>query len=186
MRLINVNSMLLEEFYGDDIPRYAILSHTWGHEEVSYQDWQNPQVALSKAGFDKIEGACKKAQSHSLDYLWVDTNCIDKTSSAELSEAINSMYQWYAKSDICYAYLSDVTDFWSISQFPKSRWFIRGWTLQELLAPRKLAFYTADWSKIGSRGGSLVTDVSSVTGISEDILTRPHLARTASVGRRMS
>lgn len=93
MRLINTRTLKLLEFIGDNIPkRYAILSHRWDDEEVTFQDWQNLRVAKKKKGFFKIDMACKQAQKHDLDYLWVDTNCIDKTSSSELSEAINSMF----------------------------------------------------------------------------------------------
>ncbi|KAJ4172110.1 hypothetical protein NW754_007708 [Fusarium falciforme] len=95
MRLINVRTMELEEFHGDQVPRYAILSHTWGQGEVTFQDWKDLNLASQKAGFAKILGACQQASEDSLEYLWVDTNCIDKTSSAELSEAINSMFAWY-------------------------------------------------------------------------------------------
>ncbi|KAI6085215.1 HET-domain-containing protein [Hypoxylon rubiginosum] len=193
MRLINVNSKLLEEFFGDDIPPYAILSHTWGRGEVSYQDWQDPQAASRKAGYSKIISACEKAKSHGLTWLWVDTNCIDKTSSAELTEAINSMFQWYAKSKICYAYLSDVVTCSDVPQeelmrkFRKSRWFTRGWTLQELLAPSKLKFYTADWSQFGRREQSLIAaEISSVTSINTAILTGDVSVKTASIARKMS
>ena len=92
MRLINVATLELEEFLGA-VPPYAILSHTWGYEEVTFQDWQqNFETASSKKGFTKICLACRMAVQDGFDYLWCDTNCIDKTSSAELSEAINSMF----------------------------------------------------------------------------------------------
>ncbi|KAM0325787.1 hypothetical protein ACHAQA_007089 [Verticillium albo-atrum] len=96
MRLIDVRTKEIRQFYGGDTPPYAILSHTWGNEEISYQDWTcdlSPNLA-AKSGYRKIVGACLQAEQDNLDYLWVDTNCIDKTSSAELSEAINSMFMW--------------------------------------------------------------------------------------------
>ncbi|KAI1767889.1 HET-domain-containing protein [Hypoxylon sp. FL1150] len=193
MRLINVDSLLLVEFFGDDIPPYAILSHTWGQGEVSYQEWQNTQSATRKAGHSKIESACLKAKSHGLAWLWVDTNCIDKTSSAELTEAINSMFQWYAESEECYAYLSDVATAKDIHwkelmlSFRRSRWFTRGWTLQELLAPKKLTFHAADWSPIGNREQSQVArEISSVTSIDMATLTGADSARAASIVRKMS
>ncbi|KAI7782794.1 hypothetical protein LA080_012835 [Diaporthe eres] len=109
MRLIDTRTLELCESFGDKIPkRYAILSHTWEDEEVTFQDWQDLSVARKKKGFFKISMACKQAQKHDLDYLWVDTNCIDKTSPSELSEAINSMFSWYQKATICYTYLADV------------------------------------------------------------------------------
>lgn len=96
MRLINTETWVLEEFIGRNIPKYAILSHTWEEEgEVTYQDvMTNPDYASMK-GHKKIEMTCQLAAASGLRYAWVDTCCIDKSSSAELSEAINSMYQWY-------------------------------------------------------------------------------------------
>ncbi|WYZ36844.1 hypothetical protein EsH8_II_000350 [Colletotrichum jinshuiense] len=177
MRLINVESLELQEFFGDDIPKYAILSHTWGPEEVSYQDWRDIGRASEKAGYGKIRGACRQAGRLGHKWLWVDTNCIDKTSSAELSEAINSMFAWYAKAETCLAYLEDVPTAGGekglvlAAQFDASQWFTRGWTLQELLAPEEVIFYARDWAKIGSRGGTLAKRIAAVTGIDEQHLT---------------
>jgi hypothetical protein len=94
MRLINSTTLRLEEYGGTDIPPYAILSHTWDKEEVSFQDMQQPSDAKNKLGYQKIEKCCAIARSDGFEYAWVDTCCIDKTSSSELTEAINSMYQW--------------------------------------------------------------------------------------------
>ena len=94
MRLLNVHTRVLGEFFGDNSPRYAILSHTWGKEEVSFQDLQSTEC-VNKLGYTKIEGCCRLALEQEIDWVWVDTCCIDKTSSAELSEAINSMFRWY-------------------------------------------------------------------------------------------
>ncbi|KAH0434875.1 het domain-containing protein [Colletotrichum camelliae] len=180
MRLIDVNSFKLLEFSGSKIPPYAILSHTWGDEEVSFQDWQDLQEASKKAGYAKIYGACQQAKADGHEWLWVDTNCIDKTSSAELSEAINSMFQWYAKSEVCYAYLQDIPTAATatesekdalMEQFKGSRWFTRGWTLQELLAPSSVVFYAHDWSNIGSRETSLSNEIHHATGIDRVYLT---------------
>jgi hypothetical protein len=110
MWLIQTESLKLEFFIGSDIPDYAILSHTWGDGEVTFQDWKDLREASKKLGFAKIQSACAQAQDDGLDYIWVDTNCIDKSSSAELSEAINSMFKWYRDSNICYVYLADVED----------------------------------------------------------------------------
>lgn len=109
MRLLNVHTRRLREFHGDDVPEYAILSHTWEEGEVSLQDLQAGK-GPSKQGYEKIDLTCKQAKHDNLEWAWVDTCCIDKTSSAELSEAINSMYRWYKGSTICYAYLTDVDD----------------------------------------------------------------------------
>ncbi|KAF5974374.1 heterokaryon incompatibility protein het-E-1 [Fusarium coicis] len=167
MRLINTHTRDFEEFYGSKVPKYAILSHTWGQEEVTFQDWADPTLVTQKSGFTKIIEACEQARIDDYSYIWVDTNCIDKNSSAELTEAINSMFAWYSKADICYAYLSDVPTFKPLSyakQFRQSCWFKRGWTLQELLAPDCVVFYAADWSRIGTRS-SLVCDIAEATGI---------------------
>lgn len=109
MRLINTQTLALEEFIGQNIPIYAILSHTWEEEEVSYQDYIN-SVYEHKKGYEKIQATCEEASRTGISYAWVDTCCIDKSSSAELSEAINSMYRWYQRSKICYAYLSDLAE----------------------------------------------------------------------------
>ncbi|KAM0420630.1 hypothetical protein ACHAPT_011546 [Fusarium lateritium] len=146
MRLLDTSSYELTEFIGNKIPSYAILSHTWGEGEVLFSDIQN-KTAQSKNGFGKLVSCCRKAVEDGFKWVWIDTCCIDKSSSAELSEAINSMYQWYRDSVICYAYLEDVTDTLpakgtSSKGFAESRWFTRGWTLQELIAPRAVEFYT--------------------------------------------
>lgn len=153
---------------GHDIPAYAILSHTWGEDEVSFQDMQAPTVT-EKRGYAKIEYSCERALQDGLSYVWVDTCCIDKTSSAELSEAINSMMAWYAQSRICYAHLADVPpitdqDF-DKAAFSQSRWFTRGWTLQELIAPCELVFLAQDWSFLVARE-TVAELISDITGIS--------------------
>jgi hypothetical protein len=107
MRLINTHTLVLKEFVGRHIPRYAILSHTWEEEEVSYEEYINGNFK-HKRGYDKIRVTCALAAADGIGYAWVDTCCINKQSSAELTEAINSMYPWYAKSVVCYAYLSDL------------------------------------------------------------------------------
>ena len=132
MRLLKVDSLDFEEFEGDDIPRYAILSHTWGSEEVTFKEMRrNHQDIQHKSGFRKIESFCAAANEHGYEYGWIDTCCIDKRSSAELTEAINSMYKWYRDASTCYVYLADVPhdeDPESAgSSFRKSRWFTRGW-----------------------------------------------------------
>jgi hypothetical protein len=191
MRLLNVNSLELEEFIGDSVPKYAILSHTWATEEVTFQDWANPVTRQTKKGASKNLGACWQARRDQLQYLWVDTNCIDKSSSAELSEAINSMYAWYANSTICYGYLVDVPTETvdecqeQDSSFRKSRWFSRGWTLQELIAPKGFIFYSTTWESLGSRS-SLAQAIYEVTGIDRDCLIHSFNRDKYSVARRMS
>lgn len=151
MRLINTKTLALEEFYGE-IPPYAILSHRWESEEVTFKDYSSqadPGNREPMQGFRKIRYCIDQAIRDNLEYCWVDTCCIDKSSSAELTEAINSMYAWYRDSRMCYIYMSDVVaNNWSANlteQFESSQWFSRGWTLQELLAPRLRLFFDANW-----------------------------------------
>ncbi|KAK2773023.1 het domain-containing protein [Colletotrichum kahawae] len=152
MRLLHTTTLQLTDFVGK-APPYAILSHTWAEEEVLFADVSNPDVP--KAGWAKVRNSCALARSLGHTWIWIDTCCIDKSSSAELSEAINSMFRFYQKATICIAYLSDVTYPASkadtIDVLRKSRWFTRGWTLQELLAPKHLDFYSSDWKLLGSR-----------------------------------
>ena len=187
MRLIRTATLQLEEFVdSDDAPNYAILSHTWGSEEVSFADFAKPE-SRHREGFKKIERCCALARSRGHDFVWIDTCCIDKSSSAELSEAINSMYLWYWESDECFAYLSDVRvagvqGDWR-SQFEQSRWFTRGWTLQEMVAPSRVIFYDADWTELGSKG-ELAGDITAITGIRAYNLCRN--PRDASIAQKMS
>jgi len=149
--LINTDSITLEEVIEKDrrFPRYAILSHTWGDEEVTFQEMQSGNPPTWKEGYRKIVVTCKLASKSGIGYVWVDTCCIDKSSSAELSEAINSMFSWYEQAEICYAYLSDVPSKpTELDQLTNSRWFTRGWTLQELIAPGKVDFYSRSWDLI--------------------------------------
>ncbi|KAF5669200.1 het domain-containing protein [Fusarium circinatum] len=191
MRLINIKTLELQEFFNENTPPYAILSHAWGEQEVTFQDWQNRQQVTQKHGYSKILKACKEALNHNLEWLWVDTNCIDKSSSAELSEAINSMFAYYQKSEICFAYLADVPTVSQdsellYSQIQASRWFTRGWTLQELIAPKHLTFYAADWTEIGNKGGSLVEFIASITKIDMVYLSGRGRIYRASIAHRMS
>ncbi|KAI3336604.1 heterokaryon incompatibility protein-domain-containing protein [Xylariaceae sp. AK1471] len=192
MRLINIETNKIEEFVGNDVPKYAILSHTWGAEEVSYQCFFDPN-ARTTDGYAKIGATCDMALRFGLRYVWVDSCCIDKSSSSEFSEAINSMFRWYEESEVCFAFLVDVPpqkDAINIS-FKASRWFTRGWTLQELLAPQRLEFFDADWKSLGTRH-ELSTILSHVTGINESFLvdniasSRHNLLQKASIAERMS
>ncbi|WAO95884.1 HET domain-containing protein [Fusarium falciforme] len=192
MRLINTKTLQLEEFNEDNRPLYAILSHTWGDQEVTFQHMQDDRSHHSwKAGYRKIAQTCKVALNSGIGYAWVDTCCIDKTSSAELSEAINSMFRWYEDAEICYAYLPDVVGPSSGGlAVVESRWFTRGWTLQELIAPRNLVFYATNWKYINSRS-NLSEAIARVTGIEERLLKDNRakagsILRTTSIARRMS
>lgn len=145
MRLLHTTELRFQEFFDDQVPEYAILSHRWGEEEVSYQDFLANR-GNDGAGYAKIRAFCNVAATDSESYqrkslrgsrgpcpfkwVWIDTCCIDKSSSAELSEAINSMYEWYADSVVCYAYLSDVMLEFdrsrTINALERSEWFRRG------------------------------------------------------------
>jgi hypothetical protein len=141
------------------IPPYAILSHTWGDDEFLFEDLVIG-TGESKAGYEKIIFCGEQAARDSLQYFWVDTCCIDKWKIPELSRAINSMFRWYKNAAKCYAFLSDVSrptadaqlnqDIWEAS-FRKSRWFTRGWTLQELLAPASIDFFSSQRQRIGDK-----------------------------------
>jgi hypothetical protein len=189
MRLLDTASLKLKEFADNEIPAYGILSHTWEKDEVSFQDMQSGH-AEEKAGYAKIKGCCEEAkQSNRLKYVWVDTCCIDKTSSSELSEAINSMYRWYENAFTCYTYLADVSSDKDIegegSSFAKSRWFTRGWTLQELIAPSRVHFHGKDWQFIGSKE-SLQKAISSITGVDVKVIRGSKHPQTCSIAARLS
>ncbi|KAL9112015.1 MAG: hypothetical protein Q9227_003635 [Pyrenula ochraceoflavens] len=173
-----------------DPPPYAILSHTWGapEDEVLFEDFVNGTLkpeAKAKSAFFKVCYACKQAKADDLEYCWIDTCCIDKSSSAELQESINSMFSWYEKAVCCYAYLSDVERGMDGSEFAKSRWFTRGWTLQELLAPYEVVFYTRDWDLLAKKN-TIPELLREITGIAAEILSGEHPIDSASVAQRMS
>jgi len=175
MRLLALNGpddYSLSEFFGDNIPPYAVLSHTWrpDNSEVTYQDIL-AGTARSKAGYDKIQFCAEIATGHGLKYFWVDTCCIDKMNAVELQEAITSMFRWYRGAARCYVYLSDLSVDGSIphknlleSSFRASRWFKRGWTLQELLAPASVEFVSREGKRVGDKT-SLESQIHDVTGI---------------------
>ena len=192
IRLVKTDTISLTSFLGDKIPAYAILSHTWDHgEELSFQEMQDvssnrEHSALKKLGYTKIVGTCWKARENELEYSWIDTCCIDKTSSAELSEAINSMFKWYQKAQVCYVLLSDFEPGDAVeSTLPRCRWFKRGWCLQELLAPRHVEFFNKDWAYIGSKV-SLKSPISKITRIPEHVLLDSNFIFSVPVAQRMS
>ncbi|KAJ4293140.1 hypothetical protein N0V90_008422 [Kalmusia sp. IMI 367209] len=174
------------DFDDDGVPPYAILSHTWGadEEEVTFTDLVRgdgkAERGDEKEGYEKISFCGKQAQQDNLQYFWVDTCCIDKTDKAELSQAIRSMFRWYQNATKCYVYLSDVSTrkrkldnmltevIWEPT-FRASRWFTRGWTLQELLAPRTVEFFSREWVRLGDKV-SLKPLIHKITGISREAL----------------
>ncbi|KAF2175507.1 HET-domain-containing protein [Zopfia rhizophila CBS 207.26] len=196
LRLEGGGEFSLVEYVGRNIPQYAILSHTWGadHEEVTFRDLTKG-IGKSKAGYRKLTFCTKRAAHNGLQFFWVDTCCIDKSSSAELSEAVNSMFQWYHRAYKCYVYLSDVSiscsgrsdlcsqQTWKLA-FQRSRWFTRGWTLQELLAPKSVEFFSIEGEQLGDKI-SLVQEIHDTTGISVQALQGSPLSQF-SVDERMS
>ncbi|KAI1638327.1 heterokaryon incompatibility protein-domain-containing protein [Biscogniauxia mediterranea] len=167
MRLLNTETFRLQTFDGSEKPSYAILSHTWGKDEVLFEDIYKKPGSESewrgKGGASKVIGAVQQAIRNEYKYIWIDTCCIDKSSSAELSEAINSMFSWYEEANTCYAYMSDVTRN-DEESFKSSRWFTRGWTLQELIAPREVQFFDSQWTFIETRS-SMAPLLESITQI---------------------
>jgi hypothetical protein len=187
---------LTKDFSGDGpIPPYAILSHTWGKddEEVTFEDITNG-TGEDKPGYEKIRFCGEQARQDGLQYFWIDTCCIDKTNKAELSRSINSMFRWYRSSTRCYVYLSDVStlkrkrdgnsrDAWELD-FRKSRWFTRGWTLQELLAPASAEFFSCDRRQLGDKR-SLGQLIHKITNIPQSAIEGSPLSEF-SVHERMS
>jgi len=194
MRLLQYNNegefSLTKDFSGDDIPEYAILSHTWGAdtEEVTYRDMTDG-IGKNKIGYKKIRLCGEQAKHDQLEYFWVDTCCIDKTNSVELQEAINSMFRWYQEAEVCYVYLSDVhlevNDDLGKLVIRESIWFKRGWTLQELLAPQKVIFYDFNWRLIGDKE-SCCPVISSITGIGVNCILNLSEVRREMYFTRMS
>lgn len=189
MKLINCTSLLLEteNNWPSGRPPYAILSHTWATDgsEVTYADYLSGRSASAHKNWAKIDAAVNitKLGKEKLNYLWIDTCCIDKESSSELTESINSMFAWYAQAAVCYAQIADFEcgsrnamggvemDENAAYRLGKCRWFYRGWTLQELIAPSYVEFFDKSWSHFGNRDG-LAYLISMITGIDQDILAR--------------
>ena len=167
---------LTKDFLDEEaIPPYAILSHTWDDgQEVTFRDLMDG-TGRSKSGYDKIQFCGQQAEHDGLQYFWVDTCCIDKSNHVELQKAINSMFRWYQKAAKCYVYLSDVSiakrkasdgvsEYAWEPAFRQSRWFARGWTLQELLAPILVEFFSRERRKLGDKR-SLRQQIHEITGI---------------------
>lgn len=180
MRLLKLQNdghfRLTDDLLDNELPPYAILSHTWGQdcEEVTFEDLMK-NSGPGKAGHDKIKFCAKQADKDGLRFFWVDTCCVKKSSDSELSQAINSMFRWYRRAARCYVYLSDVSthkrkerdqilqNTWE-SAFRESRWFTRGWTLQELLAPVSVEFFSKEHERLGDKK-SLRQEIHETTGI---------------------
>jgi hypothetical protein len=195
---------LTEDMFNDgSIPPYAILSHTWGNEEVVFDEIVNNK-GRNKAGYGKILFCAQQAAADGLQYCWVDSCCINKSNSAELTEAINSMFRWYQNAERCYVLLTDVlkndqdlpdasgghpdemakrTRHWKTA-LRKSRWFTRGWTLQELIAPSNVEFFAKNKEYLGDKQ-SLEEEIHDITGIPTSVL-RHHTLRDFSIEERFS
>jgi hypothetical protein len=205
MRLLKLDPIggfsLTENLPDNERLKYAILSHTWhkdNTQEVTFEDL-NRGTGKDKIGYKKISFCAKQASQDDIEYIWVDTCCIDKSNTnsnktIELQYAINSMFRWYQNAAKCYVYLEDVltpgidagndshlTSLWELS-LRESRWFTRGWTLQELIAPKVVQFYSSDWDYIGSKV-SLECEVSEITGIPVEALRECRLARFSTTER---
>ena len=187
MRLLDTETLILHEFESE-IPEYAILSHRWQQQEITFKD-VTKRRNLHAASWDKIRQCCSFVRKIGIDWVWIDTCCIDKRSSTELSEAINSMYNWYRNARVCIVHLNDVRckdeeihryqtlvepedhdeacrkcSNSTSEELRASKWFTRGWTLQELIAPWVVIFVDCAWRVFGSRS-TLNELVSDITGI---------------------
>jgi len=191
MRLLTIGDngrFILERFAKDSIPPYAILSHRWStdeNDEISCQEITEGISDKRKSGYKKLEFCGAQAKADGLDYFWVDTCCIDKSNHNEESVAIYSMFRWYQKAVKCYVYLADVSVGKRDDQLiyaaketalPKSEWFSRGWTLQELLAPETVEFYSRDGIQLGDKS-SLEQQITERTGIPIAVLQGRSLSR---------
>lgn len=201
MRLLNVHTLQFQQFYGNPLP-YAVASHRWDlANEAMLRDVQDGNAAR-KSGFEKVEGfvAYVRQNLSHIDWLWIDTCCIDQSSSQEVTEAVNAMFFWYARAEVCLAYLADVRDAYDLHVLRQSEWFQRGWTLQELLAPHIVLFLTRDWQLIGSKGSDgqtrsgvqisyqpqLEDTVAEITGIPHNVLCDFRKSDILSVSDRLT
>ncbi|KAF2167690.1 hypothetical protein M409DRAFT_65820 [Zasmidium cellare ATCC 36951] len=223
MRLLNTSTLEFRSFADNDRPPYAIASHRWRADESTFKDFQQKRNVLT-AGHTKVLGFCQLVDRmntragpsralndlglrHRCDWLWIDSCCINKEDGAELSESINSMFRWYGDAAVCYAYLADVQPNQkfraSALDLARSEWFKRGWTLQELIAPRTVVFLANDWDILGHKcayseqvcgkvcrgyGDRLNKLLAQITGIPIDVIGMPSIShlRNISVEQKMS
>ncbi|KAI0890102.1 HET-domain-containing protein [Annulohypoxylon maeteangense] len=205
MWLLNTKSTTLEFFNEAQVLNhpYAILSHVWGSEEVLWHELREDRTAVhDKAGWKKITRFCATAEKYGFAYAWIDTCCIDKRSSADLTEAINSMFKYYYDAAVCFVYFQDVHKYVDqgndsligamevtraqlLSAVRATRWLSRAWTLQELLAPARRCFFAADWSEIKG-GGDLLDVLAESAKISRQLIEDRSLLRSFCIGERMS
>ena len=199
MRLLNTSTYKVSGM-GAVRADYAILSHRWlRNGEITYQELNSTNARGSNLdetqleSLNKTKEACAKAREQGLDWIWMDTCCIDKTNAVEYTRSINSMFEYYRKAKVCYAYLSDVdcsAPGWQKFRRKEqpdleSEWFERGWTLQELLAPEYMEFYDREWRLIGTKD-KLAEDLHRVTHIERKYLINSRTIKEASVATRIS
>ncbi|THU90968.1 HET-domain-containing protein [Dendrothele bispora CBS 962.96] len=183
-RLINTHSLKLVDFREREIPHYAIISHRWGNEEVGLQEFRRPtRQTKRKLGYRKIFNACEQARLDNLDYLWIDTCCINQEDQGDVHRNIKSMFAYYQNSRVCYAYLFDILG--PGNDLGSSQWFDRAWTLQELLAPPDVFFFTCSWLYIGRRS-QRSREIGNVTGIPHTVLRGDVRVQEIDVAERMS
>ena len=179
----------------DKRPPYAILSHTWAADNSDEVTWAEVETVegQNKPGYHKIRFCAEQARKDGITHFWVDTCCINKANLVELSEAITSMYRWYHEAVKCYVYLSDVScpqqdlgretyALWA-PQFHASKWFTRGWTLQELVAPKIVEFFSYERALLGDKK-TLALQIHKITGVQVDALHNASLTQF-SVSERM-
>ncbi len=198
MRLLNTATLEMEEFVWDHIPKYAILSHTWGDDEVTLAEYCSKKAGITaREGYTKIVRTCSWARGEGLTHAWVDTCCINKESSAELSEAINSMYRWYKEAAVCVVHLADLppaeagpsdsadAQAQAGRNLTYCRWFSRGWTLQELIAPKDVRFFDSEWVFRGTKE-TFMHQIYLITGIDPKVLSDSSQVVSQLVPTRMS
>ncbi|KAI0854285.1 heterokaryon incompatibility protein-domain-containing protein [Daldinia vernicosa] len=203
MWLLNTEKLTLEYFNEAQVKGlpYAILSHTWGSDEILFHELRGDQKALQgRAGWAKLDRFCNTALTHGLRYAWMDTCCIDKRNSADVSEAINSSYKYYYDSAVCFIHLEDVYKYADgasnslgraevtrdqlLARLRTTRWATRGWTLQECIAPERRRFLASDWSEIQD-GDDLLDALAESTRIDKDLLKDRDLLRNFCIAERM-
>ena len=194
IRLLDADTHSIASYH--DPPSYAIISHVWLPSEIVHSDIIDSSIPLSTftnsshpkhISAAKILNSCDtlvRLYNGGVKHLWLDTICIDKRNLTELSTAINSMYKWYNYAEVCFVYLADYPSP-SVRDFTHSKWFTRGWTLQELIAPKSVLFFDASWNQIGSRD-TLQSDLTARTSIPADFLLKRCDVGWASVSCRMS
>ncbi|KAL2106812.1 hypothetical protein VUR80DRAFT_6186 [Thermomyces stellatus] len=191
MRLLHTRTLNLEQFYDlQTRPHYVVLSHTWEPGHLNYADLTDRRErALSGPGSALVHHACDVALKLGYEYIWIECICVDGSSTAEVSEAVNSAFRWFQKAAVCLVYLADLPagspndD----TSWRRCEWWTRAWTLPELLAPSTVHFYDKDWNFRGTKTSPpLLGIIARITTVSEDVLRDGSLIPGVSVAKRMS